>query len=230
MVPLSFADRSFFVCAGAGLYWPDQNALLVADLHLEKASWYARFGQMLPPYDSRATLQRLSDAMALCGARRVLCLGDNFHDNMGEARLEGQAADRLANLTATHDWTWITGNHDHGLAGRFGGTVTAQLELDDIILRHEAGSAAPESDAPPEIFGHFHPKLRLALRGRHVARPCFVRSHRRLILPAFGSLTGGMNWADPAIMAIMGNMAHALVATESRLVAIPSPAMGQESA
>lgn len=230
MVPLSFADRSFFVCAGAGLYWPAQDALLVADLHLEKASWYARFGQMLPPYDSQATLERLTDALALCGARRVLCLGDNFHDDMGEARLDGRAADRLAMLVANHDWVWITGNHDHGLAGRFGGSVVEQLTLDGLVLRHEAGPDSAESDMSPEIFGHFHPKLQLTLRGRHVARPCFVRSHRRLILPAFGSFTGGMDWTHPAITAVMGTTAHALVATESRLVAIPGPATGRQSA
>ena len=77
MVPLSFADEEFLLLTGQSLYWPRERALLVADLHLEKASFFARHGQMLPPYDSRETLERLAAAIRETGARRVFTLGED---------------------------------------------------------------------------------------------------------------------------------------------------------
>ncbi|MGB5485313.1 MAG: phosphoesterase, partial [Parasphingorhabdus sp.] len=88
MVPLLFAHHRFDIVAPAALFWPMKNALLVADLHLEKASFYARQGQMLPPYDSQATLAELAGLVSATGATTVFCLGDNYHDGAGEARLE----------------------------------------------------------------------------------------------------------------------------------------------
>ena len=126
MVPVSFASFAFLdheFALGTGgevtraLYWAEERALLVADLHLEKASFYARTGQMLPPYDSRETLERLAHALRLTGARRVFCLGDNFHDAAGPERLDPHAAGMLAALTRATDWVWITGNHDEQGAG-----------------------------------------------------------------------------------------------------------------
>ncbi len=112
MVPLSFAGEEFALTQGRALYWPRERALLVADLHLEKASFFAGHGQLLPPYDSRETLERLALAIRETGARRVYTLGDNFHDPHGPARLEPHAAGMLAALTRATDWVWITGNHD----------------------------------------------------------------------------------------------------------------------
>ena len=68
------------------LYWPARRLLLVADLHLEKGSSYARQGRMLPPYDSRETLSRLAAAAEAWGAEAVCCLGDSFHDGEAPAR------------------------------------------------------------------------------------------------------------------------------------------------
>lgn len=199
------------------LYWPREQALLVADLHLEKASFFARHGQMLPPYDSRETLERVAAAIRLTGARRVLCLGDNFHDPEGAARLEPHAAGMLAALTRATDWVWITGNHDRGEVG--GGAALPELELAGIVLRHEALAG----EARPELSGHFHPKLRVSVRGRQIVRPCAVRSERKLILPAFGALTGGMDAADPAILAALqpARAVDAVLAAQGRLVEYP---------
>ena len=112
MVPLSFADQEWLLTRSGALYWPREAALLVADLHLEKASFFARNGQMLPPYDSRETLERVALAIRETGARRVYTLGDNFHDEDGVRRLEPHAAGMLDALTRAVDWVWITGNHD----------------------------------------------------------------------------------------------------------------------
>lgn len=203
---------------GAGaLYWPAREALLVADLHLEKASWYARGGQMLPPYDSIATLTELAAIQASTQAREIWCLGDSFHDKAGCERLGPEARARLTALTHATRWTWITGNHDAGLIDHCGGVIAGEAVIDGLVLRHEADPA----DARPELSGHFHPKLRLRFRGRHVARRCFVASGTKLILPAFGALTGGMDADDPAIVRIVGRPAQALVAVEDRLLRFP---------
>lgn len=223
MVPLSFAPFPFagqewLLGPARALVWPAQQALLVADLHLEKASWFARTGQMLPPYDSRETLDRLSALISHTGARRVFCLGDNFHDAHGPARLEPRAAERLAALAARVDWVWITGNHDEK-DGAASGTMLAELEVDGIVLRHEAQA----SETRPELSGHFHPCLRLATRGRRVSRPCAVMSERKLILPAFGALTGGLDAAHPALLKAMqpARSITALVPTAARVAQFP---------
>jgi len=205
MVPLSFANQEFALTTSGALYWPHESALLVADLHLEKASFFAKHGQMLPPYDSRETLARVADAIRETGARRVFTLGDNFHDSEGSARLEPHAAGMLAALTRAVDWVWITGNHDEGsnwpdMEARTGGSIAEELQVAGMILRHEA----KQGETRPELSGHFHPRLQINVRNRRIRRPCAVvsmgKAGGRMILPAFGALTGGMDAGDPAIV------------------------------
>lgn len=220
MVPFSFATVELRLLAGRALFWPGENALLVADLHLEKGSFFARHGQMLPPYDSRETLERLALAIRETGARRVFALGDNFHDADGVERLEPHAAGMLAALTRATDWVWITGNHDATMATpEPGGTLAEELELGGLVLRHKAMTG----ETRPELSGHFHPRLAVAARGRRVARACAVRSERRLILPAFGALTGGMDAGHPAIMAAMqpARAIDAVLLASGRLLEYP---------
>lgn len=217
MVPLSFAGETFAATRGGALYWPRHEALLVADLHLEKASWFAAGGQFLPPYDSHATLEALEREVEATGATRLLCLGDSFHDRFGCDRLPSDARALLLSLTARLDWTWIIGNHDPGFADHCGGALAEELEIDGIVLRHEA----EQGEALAEISGHYHPKLRLQIRGRQVARRCFVASPRKLILPAFGSLTGGLDAAHPEILRNVGADAAALVPVSDRLLRFP---------
>ncbi len=199
------------------LFWPARRALLVADLHLEKASWFARLGQMLPPYDSIATLADLAGLAAATGAGEIWCLGDSFHDRRGCDRLPARARAMLTELTAATRWTWITGNHDPGLTDHCGGTIVEEAEVDGLLLRHEADPA----ESRPELSGHFHPKLRIQHRGRQVSRRCFVATTRKLILPAFGALTGGLDAAHPEIVRAVGPRAEALVPVADRLLRFP---------
>ena len=223
MVPFSFANQEMRLVAAAGhwgraLFWPRENALLLADLHLEKASFFAQGGQMLPPYDSRETLGRIAAALRETGARRVFCLGDNFHDSAGAARLEPHAAGMLAALTRATDWVWITGNHD-AEARPAEGTLAEEIEVSGLVLRHRA----TPGETRPELSGHYHPRLSVEARGRRITRPCAGASESRLILPAFGALTGGMDAADPAILAAMqpARAIDALVPAAGRLVQYP---------
>ena len=217
MVPFSFAGETFIASADGALFWPSQNALLVADLHLEKASWFARLGQFLPPYDSHATLIALADEVERTAAARLYCLGDSFHDALGCDRLPASARALLTDLTSRLDWTWIVGNHDPGFADHCGGQLADEVELGGIVLRHEAMRGEPR----PEMSGHYHPKLRVSLSGRSVSRRCFVVSPTKLILPAFGALTGGLDAHHPEIIGSVGPDATALVPVSDRLLRFP---------
>ncbi len=233
MVPVSFPpDSAAFGFAGEelvltksnALYWPRERALLVADLHLEKGSWYAQHGALLPPYDSRETLERLADAVKATGARRVITLGDNFHDDAGTSRLDQYAAGMLESLIRALDWVWITGNHDEEMPRSFGAQVIEEMEVGGVLLRHEAKAG----ETRPELSGHYHPKMRLRVRNRHIARPCGVLSRAenggdRMILPAFGAYTGGMDAGAPEIIKALSPAyeVDAVLPAKGKLVTFP---------
>lgn len=217
MVRFSFSGRDLVALPQAALFWPARKALLVADLHFEKASWFARFGQMLPPYDSEATLADLEALVAATDARELWCLGDSFHDSAGSERLSASARAKLSALTERLDWTWITGNHDSALDAACGGRIAEEAEVDGLTLRHEADADDPR----PELSGHFHPKLRIRVRGKGVSRRCFVATTRKLILPAFGALTGGLDAGHPEIVRAVGPEAEALIPVNDRLLRFP---------
>ena len=217
MVPCSFAGETFEATPDGALFWRSQNALLVADLHLEKASWFARLGQFLPPYDSHATLTALATEVDRTGATKLYCLGDSFHDRFGCDRLPASARALLTDLTHRLDWTWIVGNHDPGFADHCGGRIEDEVEIASIVLRHEAR----RDDPRPEMSGHYHPKLRLHMKGRQISRRCFVVSATKVIFPAFGSLTGGLDAHHPEILRSVGADAAALVPVSDRLLRFP---------
>jgi len=202
--------------AGA-LYWPDEKAVIVADLHLEKGSSFARRGVLLPPYDTATTLARLAHLIAYYAPHLVIALGDSFHDGDGPLRMH--AADRaaLAALQRGREWLWITGNHDPDLRDGIGGGVAAALAVGPLMFRHEPGSGPGDG----EIAGHLHPVARVSRRGCAVRRRCFASDGRRMIMPAFGAFAGGLNVRDRSIAALFGApgfTAHML--GERRLFAI----------
>jgi DNA ligase-associated metallophosphoesterase len=217
MVRFSFCQHELMPLPQGALFWPARRALLVADLHFEKASWFARFGQLLPPYDSIATLADLTALVTATQARELWCLGDSFHDREGCERLPPVAQGMLRALTGSLRWTWITGNHDAGFLDHCGGEIVPEALVDGLVLRHEANPA----ETRPELSGHFHPKLRLTVRGRRVARRCFVATENKLILPAFGSLTGGLDAGHPEIIRALGAPGQALIPVADRLLRFP---------
>ena len=217
MVRFSFCGHELAALPSGALFWSARHALLVADLHLEKASWFARLGQMLPPYDSIATLSDLTALAASTNAREIWCLGDSFHDSEGCDRLPAHARELLTALTSKTRWTWIVGNHDPGITDHCGGDIVGEAEVDGLILRHEALT----TETQPELSGHFHPKLRVTQRNRTVSRRCFVAGTHKLILPAFGALTGGLDAMHPEILRAVGSAAEALVPVGDRLLRFP---------
>jgi DNA ligase-associated metallophosphoesterase len=186
-------------CLGA-LYWVEEGLLIVADLHLEKGSSFARRGQLLPPYDTTETLARLARLIAHYAPRTVVALGDNFHDGGGPARLSAEDRASLTALQRGRDWIWIAGNHDPDPAHGIGGTFAATLSLGALTFRHVPSREAPDG----EIAGHLHPVARVAQRGRAVSRRCFASDGAALVMPAFGAYTGGLNVRDRAFAAVFG--------------------------
>lgn len=171
------------------------GTLLVADLHFEKGSAFAARGAMLPPYDTRATLHRLAEVIARLRPARVVALGDSFHDLGAHGRIHEADARMLADLVASvSDWLWIEGNHDPEPPARFGGRRAYETRLGPLHLIHEPGAGA----RPGEVAGHLHPCAKIAVRGRGLRKRCFATDGARLVLPAFGAFTGGLNLRDAA--------------------------------
>jgi DNA ligase-associated metallophosphoesterase len=199
-VPVIFAGTSLTLRPSGALWWADARLLCVSDMHLGKSERMARRGgPLLPPFESRDTLSRLDAEVSALDPARVICLGDSFDDLSAARALPEEEKLWITRLMAGRDWIWIEGNHDPGPL-EFGGTHRAALTLDGLIFRH-----IPEPGAgPAEISGHYHPKVVLHARGRTVRRRCFLMDDRRLILPAFGTFTGGLKITDPVFAALFG--------------------------
>jgi DNA ligase-associated metallophosphoesterase len=181
------------------LYVPDYRTLLVADLHLEKGSSFARYGLHIPPYDTRSTLAVLESVIARRKPERLVSLGDSFHDARAGERLDGGDLARLRRLSDTIDVCWLIGNHDPVLPLGLGGRIATEIALGPLTLRHLPKTSL---GADVEIAGHLHPVASISRRGRRVTSRSFVAGSRRLIMPAFGAYTGGLNVWAPEIASL----------------------------
>jgi DNA ligase-associated metallophosphoesterase len=192
--PIHLAGERLMLDPAGGLLWPAVGLLAVSDLHLEKGSSYARRGQLLPPWDTHATLDRLALLLRRYQPRIVIALGDSFHDADGSTRLPSGELSRLRAMTAAHRFIWVQGNHDPVPPSGVGGEWVETYVTASLVFRHQATAGAQG-----EISGHHHPKAAVPARGGSVSRPCFVSDSRRLMMPAFGAYTGGLDVRDPAI-------------------------------
>lgn len=216
---LAVAGQQLLLDPSGALYEPRAGALVVADLHLEKGSSFARRGMMLPPYDTAATLARLTQAIMRWRPRVVVALGDSFHDREGGERLSAEDCARISALQAGRDWIWISGNHDPEISARVGGERHDELRLGALTLRHEPSAR----DSHGEIAGHLHPVA--VIGGR---RRAFVTDGTRLVAPAFGAYAGGLNLHHPAIARLFSGrrIAHVLGRDEVYAVCASKCAMG----
>lgn len=214
--PLHFAGHRLLLDPLGAVVWPDEHLIAVADLHLEKGSAAARRGQLVPPWDTGHTLDRLHRLLRTWQPRTVVALGDSFHDTNGPARMASGDAARLRAMADAAHFVWVGGNHDpaptHGLPG---------LALDEwthrgLTFRHEA-----RPGAGAELCGHHHPKAGAPTRGGRVTRPCFVADARRIMLPALGAYTGGLDVAHPAIARLFPRGGRAFLLGQDRLFSFP---------
>jgi DNA ligase-associated metallophosphoesterase len=178
-----------------GLYLPETGMLIVSDLHLEKGAAFARRGMMLPPYDTLATLNILSAAIARYDPKVVVSLGDNFHDRRGSEHLPADLRAMIGTLARGRDWIWINGNHDPDGTTDLPGISSDELIYGGLVFRHEPSLVSGKG----EIAGHLHPSATVRRRGKSVRRPCFASDGHRLLMPAFGVLAGGLDLRHKAM-------------------------------
>lgn len=197
------------------LFWPAEGLLAVSDLHLEKGSSFARRGMLLPPWDTRMTLEALALTLRRWQPRLVVALGDSFHDSEGAGRLAAADGALLRAMTGAVPFVWVLGNHDpipQGLPGAYANAYAAGA----LVFRHQA-----TRDGFGEVCGHHHPKALVPARGCHVSRPCFVTDGARLMMPAFGAYTGGLDVSDPAIGRLFPHGGRAYLLGRERLFSFP---------
>jgi DNA ligase-associated metallophosphoesterase len=216
--PISLAGHTLHLDPVGALIWPEAGALIVADLHLEKGSAAARRGHLVPPWDSQATLKKLAALLTRHAPRIVIALGDSFHDTHGPSRLAAPDRQHLASLTATTRFIWVQGNHDPAPPAGVAGDATPEWHHAGLTFRH-----IPTAGAAAEIAGHLHPKARVATRAGEVARPCFITDGRKMILPAFGAYTGGLDIRAPAIAGHFPDGGHAWLLGTNRVFGFPLP-------
>lgn len=205
------------------LWWADRRLLVVADLHLEKGSSFARRGQLLPPYDTVETLTRLAGIVARLQPAVVICLGDSFHDAEGADRLTTDTREVLRALQAGREWYWVAGNHDPVAPASLAGTAVDELAVGSVRFRHEPQAGSAEG----EVAGHLHPCARVQGRGRSVRRRCFVGDGYRLIMPAFGAYTGGLDVLNSAYDGLFARSSfRAFMLGEDRVYPVGRSALG----
>ncbi len=221
--PLPLAGAGLLALPSGALWWEAEGLLAVADLHLGRSERLARRGgALLPPYESEDTLSRLERLVVALAPAHVLCLGDSFDDGAAARALPVPLARRLAQLAEDRRWTWIAGNHDPRPPGLPGAHAEA-LALGPLRFRHIAAEAPP-GPGEGEVSAHYHPKARLHHRGRRICRPAFLSGAGRLVLPAFGTYTGGLDARDPLFAALLGPAARVHL-TGRRIVTLPRAAL-----
>ena len=194
------------------VWWPAAGLLAVADLHFEKGSAAALRGQLVPPWDTRLTLDRLALLLRRWQPRTVVALGDSFHDAHGAARMAPGDAARLRAMTEEATWVWVLGNHDPRPPAGLPGIAASAWTEGPLTFRHEA-----QAGAAGELCGHHHPKAAVVTRAGPVTRPCFVADPRRIMLPAIGAYTGGLDVVHPAIARLFPRGGRAFLLGQERL-------------
>lgn len=220
---ISLAGERFLPVKSGVLFHERSETLIVSDLHLEKGSSYARSGQLLPPYDSLTTLKFLMHSVFLMQPRRIVALGDSFHDAEAWLRLGAEEHEILDLLRAQAEWVWVTGNHDEELEGSdFASEAVEELYIGRVALRHEASLDLQDA---AEISGHYHPKARTRVRGSSISKRCFAFDRRRLILPAFGAYTGGLNVLATPLRRLFAETFSTLMITGKGIYRFPDHAL-----
>lgn len=197
-VGFTLASVPLLARASGALWWPGPRLLAVADLHLGKPERGARQrGILLPPYADRETLARLRAEIDALDPAVVVVVGDAFDDMAASAGIGAEERGLLGAMMAGRRWVWVAGNHDPAPVA-LGGECATQFHLAPLSFRHIATAA------PWEISGHYHPKAMIRSRGRRLSRPCMAFDSRRVILPAFGAFTGGLDVAGPVLDSLLG--------------------------
>jgi len=215
--PIHVAGERLMLDPAGALAWPARRTLVVSDLHLEKGSHFAARSCFVPPYDTRETLERLHAVLRRWRPARLILLGDSFHDARGSARLQACDAAALSRMVTGMEVVWVLGNHDPAPPEALPGAAVEELAEEGLVFRHIA-----QARAVGEISGHFHPKATMPTRAGGVTRPCFLSDGRRVLMPAFGAYTGGLEIVDPAVATLFPRGGRAFLLGRERLYSMPT--------
>ena len=203
-IPCLLSQSRLLLDALGILFWPKHNLLIFSDLHFEKASFLGQFANPIPQFDSLDTIRRMQACLGLYQPRRVVCLGDSLHDVNAVRRMPQHYIDALnAMVSKSDNWWWILGNHDPEIPKQIAGERVSSLRIDDLLLVHEPEEHSQLGDANAQIIGHFHPKARRKLNKHSIRGKCFLKDNKKLLMPAFGSYTGGLDSEDPALQTLL---------------------------
>lgn len=171
------------------LFWPRQQVLVVADLHVGKAESLRRDGTALPDGAWHDDLERLGRALRETKARQLVVLGDLVHDAHGLTPAVREAF-RAWRRSHGASMLLVPGNHD-----RRAGPLPPEWEVEttgDVVVQPPFVLVHEEVGAPGHVLcGHVHPAMRLGRGVDGVRVPCFSVGTTRTILPAWSGLTGG---------------------------------------
>ncbi len=214
-VDFVFRDLAVRALASGALQFPELNVIAVADLHLGKSQRIARRGgSLLPPYETTDALARLQDDLNATNPATVICLGDSFDDDPAAAQVLQFHGKQIETLQRGRRWIWVCGNHDANPQVA-AGEIVPEVKIACLIFRHIATEGCTG-----EISGHYHPKISLSAKGRCVSRACFLVDRNRIILPAYGTYTGGLDCREQPLSSLMSKGAVAIV-TGNRATMVP---------
>ncbi len=196
---ITFKDNIFYLQADGSLFWQKHKILILGDLHLEKSSYYAKNGNFLPPYDSIETLSKLKKKLIKYNINKVILLGDIFHDAFGIKRLKYEASNILKKICKNYEVIWIIGNHDSDYAPK---------NVQKLLFYYFRGitfNHISKKETNYEISAHYHPKVDFTIRGKKISKPCFLVDKKKIIIPAYGAYTGGLNIKNIVFMKEFSN-------------------------
>ncbi|TCH99950.1 ligase-associated DNA damage response endonuclease PdeM [Roseococcus sp. SYP-B2431] len=199
--PLHLGGERLMLCPTGVAIWPSTRMLVVSDLHFEKGSAMAVRGAHVPPYDTRETMIRLAFSIRRHAPRRLLVLGDALHDDRALARMAPADLAALRRLLEPLEVIWVAGNHDPAPQPDLPGISVPEWSEGRLRFRH-IGGVTPLARHEAELSGHYHPKATMPTRIGGITRPCFLATGQRLVLPAFGAFTGGLDVRDPAMATV----------------------------
>lgn len=199
-LPIELGGHSLTLLPQRAVYRSANRTLYVADTHWGKAATFRARHIPLPEGSLSADLERLSDALAVTGAERLVILGDVIHSEYSDNPAVHQAVQTWRGRYAELQVEAVCGNHDaplDSLAEGWGLAVLPPHTTDGgLLLRH----TPPESPSGPTLCGHLHPTWPLRGAGRQSIRvPCFLQLPDVLILPAFAQFTGSSSYDFPTL-------------------------------
>ena len=211
----SLSENELLAMPSGALWWPAQSILCVSDLHLGKSYRLARMGKSwIPPYENQDTLLRLENDLDATNTKKIICLGDSFDDNEASHSLPPDQLLWISKMQAGREWIWISGNHDPS-PKNLGGSFLHSLKIEKLTFQHIASA-----EKSLEISGHYHPKIRVVIKGQSFTKRCFLVDENRVIMPAYGTYTGGFYCNRDPLRSIMQPKAIALM-TGKKIYPIP---------